>query len=125
VARYAARPGVLYAEPNFIAGVDLAAPNDPSYGSQWALPQISAPAGWSVYPGAYGAGGGAKLAVVDTGVDSTHPDLAAQMDTADGAYCLSGTCVSDTGLDDNGHGTHVAGIAAASTNNALGVAGTS
>jgi thermitase len=132
VARYRALQGVVYAEPNFIArGQDahakLVAPNDPGYGSQWAWGPIRALDGWSAYPGSYTTGNAATIAIVDTGVDSRHPDLSdGRVLTALGANCMSasGACSAGEALDDNGHGTHVAGIAAAATNNVVGVAGT-
>ncbi|MEX2211115.1 MAG: S8 family serine peptidase [Gaiellaceae bacterium] len=127
LAEYRSRSDVLFAEPNYLAHASaLGAPADPSYSQQWALPKIQALDGWSLYPGAYGTSGGPTIAVVDTGVQSTHPDLAGQVDTANAANCVnsSSTCASASGLDDEGHGTHVAGIAAAATNNGTGVAGT-
>ena len=126
VAAYRARADVVYAEPNWIRSIDLAPPNDPSFGSQWALAKIGAVAGWTVFPGAYGTSGGPEIAVVDTGVDLAHPDLAANLDTANDANCVSGSCSAAVSVqDDNGHGTHVTGIAAAVTNNATGIAGVS
>ena len=80
-----------------------------------------------MYPGAYANSGGATIGVVDTGIDSGHPDLSdGRVLTAQGANCVdaAGTCNSGSAMDDNGHGTHVAGIAAAATNNGVGVAGT-
>ena len=123
VAAYERRRDVVYAEPNFIADVDLNAPNDPSYSSQWSLGAIHALAGWSIYPGSFVSAPGATLAVVDTGVDSGHPELTANVQTGAGATCVTGVCVAGPALDDNGHGTHVSGIAAAATNNATGIAG--
>ena len=127
-ARYAALPGAVYAEPNGVArGAALSAPNDPSFSADWAWQTIGAVAGWSVYPGAYANSGGATIGVVDTGIDSGHPDLSdGRVLTAQGANCVdaAGTCNSGSAMDDNGHGTHVAGIAAAATNNGVGVAGT-
>jgi thermitase len=123
LAAYRRHAAVLYAEPNYIRSIDLTAPDDPSYPAQWALSAIHALDGWGVYPGSYGSGVGPPLAVVDTGIDSGHPDLAANVDTTKGATCLSGTCASNPALDDNGHGTHVAGIAAAVTDNGVGIAG--
>jgi thermitase len=132
VARYRRLESVVYAEPNFIArgqhaGGKLAAPNDTGYSSQWAWGPIRAVDGWSVYPGSYTTGNAATIAVLDTGVDSHHPDLAdGRILTALGANCMaaSGACSPGSTDDDNGHGTHVTGIAAAATNNVVGVAGT-
>jgi thermitase len=127
LAAYSALPVVVYAERNASARGLLAAPNDPSYSQQWALGTIRAVEGWSIFPAAYGMGGGPNIAIVDTGVDSNHQDLDdGRVLTGLGANCMSasGTCVAGSALDDNGHGTHVAGIAAAATNNLSGVAGT-
>ena len=122
VALYSRMFGVEYAEPNYIATADLAAPNDPSLSSQWGLNTISAVSGWSRLFSSYPTStGGATIAVVDTGVQADHPDLTGRV--LAGANCLSGTCTSGNSADDNRHGTHVAGIAAASTNNGVGVAG--
>ncbi len=94
------------------------------------LDRIRAEAAW-----ARADGTGALVAVVDTGVDLGHPDLAAKIvnyPDADfvepGGTCTgpstNRTCVQDGAQDAHGHGTHVAGIAAAITNNGVGVAGT-
>jgi serine protease len=94
-------------------------PNDPLYPRQWGLDQINAPAAW-----ARGVTGkGVTVAVLDTGVDFRHPDLRRQLvrgiDVVDGdSACPRGP------QDEHGHGSHVAGIAAAATNNGIGVAGT-
>jgi subtilisin family serine protease len=99
------------------AGAPLASsPNDPLFPHQWGLTQIKAPGAWAL--GAFGAG--ATIAVVDSGADLSHPDLAANL--APGYDVLSGGACAPQDL--NGHGTHVAGIAAAVTNNGIGVAGT-
>jgi serine protease len=98
-------------------------PNDPLFSHQWGLPQIKAPAAW-----ARGARGkGVTIAIVDSGVDLGHPDLKAKLlsgkDLVRKANGLSGPgCPGPQ--DENGHGTHVAGIAAAVTGNRIGVAGT-
>ena len=92
-------------------------PNDPLFGLQWGLDQIQAPAAWS--QGALGTG--AVVAVVDSGVDQRHPDLAAQL--LPGHDFAEEKC-ADGAQDENGHGTHVAGIIAAQANNGVGVAGT-
>ena len=124
LAEYRARPDVVYAETNRLAHALLSPPNDPGFPSEWALAKTNALGGWAIYPGVYGGSNGPMIAVVDTGVQATHPDLAGRVRTDLGARCLSQTpCVADPAADDNGHGTHVAGIAAASTNNSAGVAG--
>lgn len=95
-----------------------ATPNDPLLGRQWGLTQIKAAGAWA--RGAMGAG--ATIAVVDTGVDLSHPDLKDKL--APGADFVSEQTCTPGAQDLNGHGTHVAGIAAASANNGIGVAGT-
>jgi subtilisin family serine protease len=125
IAGYEARADVAYAEPNGrVHALALNPPNDPDFASQWAFATTGALAGWALYPGAYGTSAGAPLAIVDTGVDATHPDLAGRVRTDLGASCLNLTpCVGGPAADDEGHGTHVAGIAGAATNNGVGVAG--
>jgi thermitase len=120
---YRSLPNVVYAEPNYVARFNLAAPNDPFYGQQWALSRISALEGWSNYPGSFASAAGAPIALVDTGVEATHPDLAGRVQS--GANCLSGVCAAGGSGDDNGHGTLGAGIAAAGANNGAGLAGLS
>jgi subtilisin family serine protease len=97
-----------------------AAPNDPFWGQQWNMTEIGFPAAWGA-----STGRGVKIGIVDTGVDLGHQDLA-------GKVVIGTSCINSGGdpskcagsaQDDNGHGTHVAGIAAAATNNGLGVAG--
>jgi hypothetical protein len=91
-----------------------ATPDDPFYTDQWSLPRI----GWD---GAYGtipAAGSAVVAVLDTGVDVSHPDLAGNI--VSGASFVDGSAWS---TDPNGHGTAMAGIVAAETGNGIGVAG--
>lgn len=90
-------------------------PNDPNYGYQWAWETIGAPAAWG-----YSKGQGALIAVVDTGADLDHSDLASKV-RADIDYDFVND--DDDADDDHGHGTHVSGIAAAATNNGIGVAG--
>ena len=87
-------------------------PNDPLFPRQWNLDQIHAPEAWA----AGATGKGAVIAIIDTGVDVRHPDLGGRIVLPRGAECAYV-------LDDLGHGTHVAGVAAASTDNSRGIAG--
>ena len=92
--------------------------NDPLFARQWGLDQVNAPEAWA--RGAQGAG--AVVAVLDTGVDLAHPDLQGKL--VQGADLVAGKRDCPPGpQDENGHGTHVAGIAAAATDNGIGVAG--
>ena len=65
-------------------------------------------------------GSGVTIAVVDTGIDLDHPDLKSKI--VGPVSCIGGACATG-GNDDHGHGTHVAGIAAAATGNGVGIAG--
>jgi subtilisin family serine protease len=67
-------------------------------------------------------GAGARIAILDTGIDLTHPDLASNVDTALGLNCMTTPPGTASPQDDHGHGTHVAGIAAAPVNG-VGVVG--
>jgi subtilisin family serine protease len=96
------------------------ASNDPFFKNQWALGRIGAEKAWTRTTGA-----GIRIGIVDTGVDLQHEDLA-------GKVVASTNCVGSGGdqakckgsaQDDQGHGTHVSGIAAAITNNGKGIAG--
>ncbi len=94
-----------------------AATNDPHGAEQWAFTNTSFGALW---PAAIGTSNPPLVvAVIDTGVDVTHPDLAAGQ-VLTGVSLVSG---APSAADDNGHGTHVAGIIAATTNNTVGVRG--
>jgi thermitase len=108
-------PYVEYAEPNYIAHAFIT-PNDSYWGSQWGMTKIGAPSAWDISTGSSSV----TVAIVDSGVDLFHPDLSGKL--------VSGyDFVNDDSepQDDYGHGTHVAGIAAARTNNNTGVAGLS
>src|SRR3954447_9938800 len=93
--------------------------NEPPFARQWGLDQIHAPTARA----RGGKGAGVTIAVVDTGVDLNHPDLAAHLVAGTDLQAGSTDCPPGP-QDENGHGTHVAGIAAAATNNGIGVAGT-
>lgn len=107
---------VRYAEPNHRFRI-AATPNDADYATrQWSLPVIGAPQAWDIVTGTRPI----TIAIIDTGIDLNHPDLAGKLVV--GTTFVQGT---HTPQDDHGHGTHVAGIAAASTDNAIGMAGVS
>ncbi|MGB7876846.1 MAG: S8 family peptidase [Anaerolineales bacterium] len=109
-------PGVMYVEPNFLLQAADTIPNDPSWGIQYGLINIRAPQGWDLTTGSTTV----TIAIVDTGVDYGHIDLAGKL--VPGYDFVNNDASAQ---DDNGHGTHVAGIAAASSNNGTGVAGVS
>ena len=104
-----------------VAGVTPAhASNDPLWAQQWAPVKVGAPTAWAVTTGA-----GVRIGIVDTGVDLTHPDL--QGKVAAHTSCIGtggnqGAC-RGSGQDSLGHGTHVAGVAAANKDNGVGIAG--
>ena len=99
-------------EPNYIYHATVA-PNDPQYSKQWHLHSIHAEQAWEE-----NRGKGITVAIIDTGV-SQVPDLA-QTEFVAGYDFVNDKINAD---DDNGHGTHVAGTVAQSTNNNYGVAG--
>jgi thermitase len=112
VQAYLNNPAVEYAETDCIATAFIE-PNDPYFPQQWGMTVIQAPEAWDVETGLANI----KIAVLDTGVDQNHEDLAGRI-VANRNFTYSGT------YDDlYGHGTHVAGIASAVTNNGIGVAG--
>jgi thermitase len=102
----------VYDPPNDVYFSSMYASSHNGNIDQWGPPAVSAPAAWQ-----YTSGGSPSIviAIVDTGVDDTHPDLAPKIV---GEYTYVGTI-----KDGFGHGTHVAGIAAAATDNHIGVAG--
>ena len=139
---------VLYAEPNYLLHLNEAAtPNDPSFSSLWGLhntgqsggtpdADIDAPEAWAVTRGSSSV----IVAVIDTGVDYTHGDLAANIWTNPGEIADDGIDNDGNGfvddvhgwdfrnddndpMDDHSHGTHVSGTIAAVGDNGIGVAG--
>jgi serine protease len=118
VAAAVAMSGVVVASAA-PAGV-TSTPNDVAFRNhqQWDLLQAGFPTAWCRSTGV-----GALIVVIDTGIDAGHPDLAAKI--AGQARVQNGVVTTGPGaaLDDSGHGTHVAGIAAAVTGNGIGIAG--
>src|SRR5437867_7705804 len=145
---YRRRPDVLYAEPNWIVDAQVV-PSDPSFSSLWGLnntgqnggipdADIDAPEAWDITTGSSDV----VVAVIDTGIEYTHPDLAANMfrneldcnsnGIDDDGNGLVDDCFGiDTANNDSnpmddanpGHGSHVAGTIGAVGNNAVGVVG--
>lgn len=112
VAKLSRRPELKFAEVDRKVYVSMAV-NDPYVGSAWHLGKIGADAAWDSTQGS-----GVTIAVLDTGVNAAHPDLKDRL--------VAGFNVQDNNTDTSdlcGHGTAVAGTAAASTNNGQGVAG--
>ncbi|HET7486637.1 MAG TPA: S8 family serine peptidase [Acidimicrobiales bacterium] len=98
-------------------GTRLEVPDDPGYPSQWALPAVGAPAAWDRSHGSPSV----VVAVVDSGVDGTHPDLAGKL--LPGYDAVHGTALAPGNTDPIGHGTAVAGVIAAVPDNGGGLAG--
>lgn len=143
---YRNNPSVLYAEPDYIVQV-TGVPNDPFFPTQWNMQNtgqnggtvgadIHATQAWNITTGSAGV----VVAVLDTGVDYNHADLASNVWSAPAGFTTSsingipvqcaagvhGLNVVDSTcdpFDDNGHGTHVSGIIGATGNNGTGVAG--
>jgi subtilisin family serine protease/methionine-rich copper-binding protein CopC len=143
---YRANPDVVYAEPDYRLRITTI-PNDPAFGNLWGLhntgqtggtpdADIDAPEAWDITTGSSST----LVAVIDTGVDYRHPDLAANMWVNPGE--IPGNRRDDDGngyvddvhgydvvnndgdpMDDNNHGTHVAGTIGAVGNNGVGVTG--
>ncbi len=115
LSQLAKNPEVEYAEPNYLAYVTQT-PNDPYYNQQWGPQDIKANLAWDKVTPAQRAN--VTIAVLDTGINAGHEDLQASI--VPGYNFIDN---NNNPVDGHGHGTHVAGIAAAITNNAKGIAG--
>jgi len=107
-------PNVEYAQPNYVYTLERTTVNDTYVSLQWYLETINVFDAWDITMG----NSSTVVAVIDTGVDLTHPDLAGQIVSQTDVVAYDGSA-----QDDDGHGTHVAGIIAAKANNGTGVAG--
>ena len=105
---------VEYVEPNLRVEAFFT-PNDPYWPNQWGPKKVEADAAWNTTLGSSDI----IVAIIDTGIDYTHPDLAANYVPLGYDWVYN----DNDPLDDNGHGTHCAGIVAATINNAIGIAG--
>lgn len=112
-----AEPGIEWVRRPTIAQVSGRVPNDPLLAKQWSLRKIGALRGWGYEDGTTSP---VTVAVIDTGVDPSHPDLQASL--VKGVDFVN---IDEDPADDHGHGTHVAGIIAARPDNRKGIAGLS
>jgi subtilisin family serine protease len=141
VAQYATLNEVEYAEPNYEIAVDEAVDSenasrltDPRFHEQWGLNKIHAPEAWRTTKGS----GDIVVAVLDTGVEYTHVDLAnniwtrpagmalyhdKDLGTVDDLHGYNAVANDGDPLDENGHGTAVAGIVGAECGNNIGICG--
>jgi thermitase len=118
-------PLVEYAEPNYIIRAIDTIPDDtyfnPPYSLQWGLTKIQAPTAWDITIGSSDI----IIAIVDTGVAQGHEDLSSKIVPGYDFYWGDSDPEDDHSSNGHSHGTHAAGIAAATTNNSTGVAGLS
>ena len=106
-------PVVEYVEPNYVMNIQTV-PNDADYSKQWALPKMDLPAVWDGNRGNENV----VIAILDTGLDYNHPDKPVR--TALGYDFVND---DNSPQDDHGHGTYIAGVIAARSNNNAGIAG--
>lgn len=127
VERLEARPDIAHAMPNYLVG-SLREPTDPSYSSQWNHRTMNLPAAWDETTGSSGV----VVAVIDSGIVADHPDFGGRLLSGYDFVSNSAYSADGDGRDENPndpgyggvfHGTHVAGIIGAASNNGLGVAG--
>ena len=121
LSAYSADSRVQFAEPNYIGEIASSYPNDSQYSSQYHIGAMKANEVWADSTNGTKGDEDVVIAVIDTGVDADHPDLVDKL--LPGVNTTTdGNGVNDTN-DTQGHGTHVASIAAGDTNNGIGTAG--
>lgn len=118
VGRFSQLPGVEFAEPDYIGHSGALVPNDTFFSNQWGFDQASdadvdGPEAWDI-----AVGSGVVIAVLDTGIDSDHVDLVGKI--LPGFDFVNGDSDPE---DDHGHGTNVASVSSAVSNNATGIVG--
>ncbi|MCL2504293.1 MAG: S8 family peptidase [Coriobacteriia bacterium] len=109
-------PGIHFAEPVYKRHI-LYTPSDAYWSSLWNMRRVGGPDAWDIT-----RGNGIKVAVVDTGIQTDHPDLAANIDPNKNNH-MDFVDNDRYPYDGHGHGTHVAGIIGAVAGNGIGVAG--
>ncbi|MCK4614143.1 MAG: S8 family serine peptidase, partial [Thermoplasmata archaeon] len=113
------KKGIQYVEPNYYVYASMT-PNDTYYSYQWGVDNIDCPKAWDSTTG----DDSVVIAIVDTGVDYNHEDLKNNMwESSNGSHGWDFVNDDKYPMDDNNHGTHCAGIAAAEINNGKGIAG--
>lgn len=124
IDEYESNADVAYVQPNYeysLAGQSKTASNDDLYSKLWHFDKVFPEGAWGLVDGV--ASKKVKVAVIDTGVATTHKDLQKNLNKGLCADTSSGTKTVALKGDDNGHGTHVTGIIGATANNSIGVAG--
>lgn len=118
-----ANPYVVYAEPDYLMDLDII-PNDQYYDNLWGLKKIDAPRAWEKFTGS----GDVVVGVIDSGIYHEHTDLKENLWIEQGVLNNHGWDFYNDNhdpLDENGHGTHVAGTIGAIGNNRIGITGVS
>lgn len=122
IANLRSSVGISYAEPNYLLHT-CATPNDPAYKTlQYAPQKIQANASWDIWK----PRNKVVIAVIDTGVEATHPDLTSVIYRDSTGAVVGWNTLNNTSAsgDDGGHGTHCAGVALGHINDSTGLAGT-
>lgn len=114
------RDDVMYAGPDYVMSLCSTTSNDTYQAEQWAISNIDLDKAWDITTGSSGV----VVGVIDSGIDAYHPDLQGQIATALCADFTASSVQYIVPTDNTGHGTHVAGIIAATSDNAKGIAGT-